>query len=289
MHQPCLLAGPWNEMAAWLGFAVNTETTDYQPDFARQLRLGDQTNWAMIRAAHYHSRPAHADALHVDLWWNGINLLHDTGTYRYNADAPWQNGLNGTASHNTATVMGMDQMKRAGKFLWLNWAQASVLEQTPEKITAEHTGYRKIRLVHRRSLTRLDLQTWEITDEFMPLTKKTRVYEIALNWSFPWLDYQWLDDTLVLSTPSGEARFFVEEKSPERRIPMTCALISGGEQLCGFETKPNPVSGWYSPTYAEKLPGLQLICTASIRLPGKFITTIQLLPNTPTIPSPAVT
>ena len=33
------------------------------------------------------------DQLHLDLWWRGLNIAQDAGTYLYNADPPWDNPL----------------------------------------------------------------------------------------------------------------------------------------------------------------------------------------------------
>ncbi len=84
-----------------------------------------QTNsWGSVRAVKYQDRPAQADQLHVELWWQGINIACDPGTYRYTAPPPWNNGLARTGVHNTVMVDGQEQMIRAGRFLWLDWAQA---------------------------------------------------------------------------------------------------------------------------------------------------------------------
>ncbi len=86
-------------------------------------RMGSESDWAVIRATAYKNRPFQADQLHVDLWQNGQNILMDAGTFSYNASSPWDNSLAGAFVHNTATIDGEDQMTRAGRFLWLDWAQ----------------------------------------------------------------------------------------------------------------------------------------------------------------------
>jgi hypothetical protein len=50
------------------------------------------------------------------------------GTFRYTAPAPWDNSLARTLVHNTIELNHQDQMKRAGRFLWLDWAQAEDVE-----------------------------------------------------------------------------------------------------------------------------------------------------------------
>ena len=90
--------------------------------------LGDQLygkkSWAYLRTAQFTSRPSHADQLHLDLWWRGLNIARDAGTYLYNAPAPWDNSLTTTLVHNTVTINGRDQMTRAGRFLYLDWVNA---------------------------------------------------------------------------------------------------------------------------------------------------------------------
>src|SRR5690606_34736302 len=128
--------GPWDEAALWL-CGVGGESRDSlerrlslresAPDCGAkgdfhaagggyQVLRGDQ-GYLVTRAPHYRYRPAHADALHVDLWWRGINIALDAGTHSYNAPPPWNNTLAGTACHNTVMVDGRDQMDRAGRFL----------------------------------------------------------------------------------------------------------------------------------------------------------------------------
>src|SRR5690606_11166936 len=49
--------------------------------------LRSEDSWLMVRCTDHKSRPHHADQLHVDFWWRGINLCCDAGTYLYNGDA----------------------------------------------------------------------------------------------------------------------------------------------------------------------------------------------------------
>ena len=46
------------------------------------LRNKDTT--AIFRYPRSKFRPSHSDALHLDLWTNGFNLLNDAGSFSYN-------------------------------------------------------------------------------------------------------------------------------------------------------------------------------------------------------------
>src|SRR5580700_10842968 len=163
LNRPALGSGPWDEAALWFGLkplkpAVAENTSTGPPPSAETgyFRLGDQNSWALIRAGHYMRRPFQADQLHVDLWWRGINLARDAGTYLYNGPPPWNNGLAGTAAHNTVMVDHRDQMRRAGRFLWLDWAQARGRSYSAsgragaDRFEGEHDGYNRFGVKHRR-------------------------------------------------------------------------------------------------------------------------------------------
>lgn len=85
------------------------------------LRLSDTV--ALMRYPRFRFRPSQADALHLDLWHNGINLLRDAGAYSYNAE--W---FAGTAAHNTIEFDSRDQMPRLGRFLFGDWLNAEAVE-----------------------------------------------------------------------------------------------------------------------------------------------------------------
>ncbi|MBM3151320.1 MAG: hypothetical protein FJZ96_03805 [Chloroflexi bacterium] len=115
--------GPWDEMALWFGAQARTPRTLALPRYPGDQIYG-KDSWAYLRTAQFTSRPSHADQLHLDLWWRGLNIAQDAGAYLYNAPAPWDNSLTTALVHNTVTVNGRDQFARAGRFLYLDWFDA---------------------------------------------------------------------------------------------------------------------------------------------------------------------
>ena len=84
--------GAWDEMALWFGAQAGARK--HVPAALR----GRSTLWQKHRGRtcgrpNSASRPSHADQLHLDLWWRGLNITQDAGTYLYNADSPWDNSL----------------------------------------------------------------------------------------------------------------------------------------------------------------------------------------------------
>ena len=96
-----LPAGMWDEMSLWLGLPASEHTTDSDAYMTDHLRGKD--SWGYLRASRFKSRLAHMDQLHFDLWWHGLNITQDAGTYLYNGEPPWDNPLVSTRVHNTIT------------------------------------------------------------------------------------------------------------------------------------------------------------------------------------------
>ena len=253
---PALPPGPWDDLCLWLDIPIQNGNNP-PPDRGNpldQLILGDNRDWAALRAVQFHSRPAHADQLHVDIWRKGVNIALDPGTFRYNAPPPWENGLAGTSVHNTLTINGQDQMTRAGKFLWLDWAQAQVERCSPQEISAHHNGYRHLGLLHHRSLRPGDNGGWVIEDEILPLREVTEDCTVVVNWLLPDWPFVPKPDSITLKGPDGEVSLSITTAGSAGAG--TWDVFKAGQSLISGETSEQ--LGWYSPTYGEKVPALSI-------------------------------
>lgn len=121
--------------------------------------LRDKNSWAMIIANDYHSRPAHMDQLHFDLWVNGINVFCDAGTYSYASDIGQRMIKN--ESHNTAQVETVPQMNMHGPFMIFDWTKRQL--KKVEKTIFEGTIQTKTGYTHRRKVV-LENHTYKISD-----------------------------------------------------------------------------------------------------------------------------
>jgi len=121
-------------------------------------------SFAIMRLPIYRFRPSDADALHFDIWHNGINVLRDAGTYSYNAEEFEMNYFPGTRSHNTITFDDHDQMPRLGRFLFGGWLQSKkhVFNQSIGKVTARYCD--KWGACHKRSISST-MDGWQVDDE----------------------------------------------------------------------------------------------------------------------------
>jgi hypothetical protein len=295
-------------MTAWLGPKLDQSTREVGIAHLRQIQPMDEISmlppfviqnlkngsWATLRVAAYHSRPAHADQLHLDLWWRGLNLAQDAGTYLYNSAPPWENSLTSTLVHNTVVVDGRETMQRAGRFLYLDWAQARILsyqhsaDGNLESLTAEHNGYRKFGVIHQRQVTALAEGHWEIIDRLYG--PPDHPHTACLHWLLPDWSYEIKDSSKDIVNPVCEIR----THSPYGWItlkagisspcgfrptshPIAMKLIRAGTLLVG-NGPVSPITGWTAPTYGDKIPALACIIEITNVLPIE-IKSEWFLPN----------
>lgn len=255
-----LTSGVWDETALWFGLKAAGRESD--SDIYLTDNLHAKNSWGYLRTSNFKSRLAHIDQLHFDLWWRGLNIAQDAGTYLYNAEAPWDNPLVTTSVHNTVTVDGKDQMTRAGKFLVLDWANGyakpliDLNEKILHKIKAYHTGYQDLRVKHERTVTVYDDEFWEVEDRLLNWRRRFRTYR--LHWLL--IDGAWTletDDhaaTLKIQTVQGEVKLTVRYPA---NVDCKISLVRAGELLAG-ERDVKPYEGWVSKNYGAKLPALSL-------------------------------
>jgi hypothetical protein len=278
LRRPALQSGPWDEAALWFGLKPATiETAAPSPLVPAEtgyFRLGDENFWALIRAGRYTRRPFQADQLHVDLWWQGINLARDAGTYLYNGPPPWNNGLAGTAVHNTVMVDHRDQMRRAGRFLWVDWAQASGRLDSAsghgciDRFEGEHDGYKRFGVKHRRKVQWLAGVGWIVVDDI----EGAGVHNARLHWLMADLPYESSDSPFQVVFALGESRL---RCSISASLPGSAAIIRAGTQVKGNVAQADArLLGWQSPTYGGIQPAVSLVYETRSKLPVRFVTAI---------------
>jgi Heparinase II/III-like protein/Heparinase II/III N-terminus len=276
--------GPWDELSLWFGTLTESPRSITLPRY-----LGDQLygkdSWAYLRTAQFTSRPSHADQLHLDLWWRGLNVTQDAGTYLYNAPAPWDNSLTSARVHNTVTVDGNDQFTRAGRFLYLDWVNAyrkSLSAEDPAMIQRVSGRYRGRGYRHTRIVTVCDDDRWLVEDEILPLRMpwEKRPLAFRLHWLLP--DWKWEIENggsrfvIRLKSPHGWVTLGINPESPIAKNELQISLFRAGETLHG-STSPDSSRGWASPTYGIKIPALSLAIETKSPTEVKFATEFSFL------------
>jgi hypothetical protein len=245
---------------------ISMERRSY-PKAGIYLLQGDET-WGMFRCARFSNRPGHSDQLHLDLWWRGENIGLDPGTYLYNGAPPWQNGLAPAYVHNTTVVDGKEPMLRAGRFLWLKWAQGTLIRHkgstdgTLEYICGEHDGYASMGLRVLRSIIRGGDSIWMIVDDLIGSGEHT----LRCSWLLPDTSWEKGEASLRLHLPQGQVMVHFDSPITHWGLYRAGLLIAGEDHTEGAETL-----GWFSPIYSIKQPALHYTATITGTLPLRLI------------------
>ncbi len=263
--------GLWDEDILWLlgpkeqPGIIPTQRGNKQYSHGGYYTLGSSDSWAMIRCHSFKDRPSHADMLHFDLWWKGLNILRDAGTYMYNCDQPWQNYFGSTKAHNTVVVDEQSQMRKSGHFMWFDWVK-SELEQYhvfPESRAVYfqgcHHGYAAKGIIHRRSVAHFDQKTWIVVDDLLGVGE----HHVELNWHLLDMKSQHSDHKLDIETPHG----------PIQMITLSSADDLQHHFISGDEKKP---FGWCSTYYGDRIAMPVFSSETNATLPLRCITILSL-------------
>ncbi len=277
-------AGPWDEELAWFDVDASklpTRKIEQEEKFlaaeSGYLALRSASVTAFMRVPKYTSgRPSQADALHVDIWWDGQPVAIDSGTYSYNDSRGWWKHFRSTAAHNTVVVDGLDQMPSASRFLFTDWTECMILEGTcePDGQIAFHSptgdvtyvagspalggmsrAYAQIGhgLVHERYVSWLE-GVLQVVD----VLRGPGVHQAELNWHLAGFWEQAPGGAIRVAAPGVDALpVTVLSDQPD----MELSLRSGDEPECV-----------HSERYGELLPLTLLTARITVRGSATFVT-----------------
>ncbi len=191
---------------------------------------------------------AHADALAVEVRYNGTDVLADPGTYCYHGEPRWRSYFRSTLAHNTIEVGGQDQSTSGGPFLWTRHARSRLLAVETDAVgnvaawSAEHDGYRSLApaVRHRRSVRLASrLRRIEIVDHLE--TTGGHPFRLAFHLG-PDINAAIVDHSVELSWFDGTCARSATLSLPEGP---SWSLSRGAT---------DPILGWYSPSFGTKQP-----------------------------------
>jgi len=169
--------GSWNVPLQWLGIPLPHGFAK-RPDSQHFIQGGycalrSQDAFALLRYPRFRFRPSHADALHVDFWLGGANVLRDGGSFSY-ADDEANAYFKGTVSHNTIQFDDRDQMPRLGRFLFGEWLETEQIEplKTVDGEVSAGAGYRDWKGARHHRMCRLTAGGLCVVDEISGVAQK---------------------------------------------------------------------------------------------------------------------
>lgn len=268
-------AGPWDEDLVWLFgdealSAPRTTINRQSQAFAigGYYTLRGEATWGMLRCHSYRHHPHQADMLHLDVWWRGVNVLRDSGSYSYNAPAPWTYYFVSTRAHNTVEVGGQSQMVKARRFTWVYLTRSQLQHFLPgcgpglDYVQGEHYSYQRLasRAVHRRAVLRMGERYWLVVDDVLGQGRE----QIVLHWQLADFPHTATAGGARLDTPAGPVELAVAANTAELQVD----VVRG-------QSSPSAL-GWESLHYGEKQPAPTLRCQVTAELPQRIVTLVAL-------------
>ena len=239
--------GDWNLPLQWLGIEapakckISPSSAYFEKGGYSALHAGKA--FVLLNIPRFRFRPSQADALHVDLWLKGDNLLRDAGTYSYNAGDDVIRYFGGTEGHNTIQFDGRDQMPRLSRFLlgaWLKAERVTPVIEKGEEVTTGAAYCDSQGAFHHRIITLSDQQLL-VTDKISGFKEK-----MVLRWRLKPSDWKVRNTTIS----NGTHKLTVTSNVPIVRFEIT--------------------EGWESRYYLQKTP--LPVLEVEIHAPGECVT-----------------
>ncbi len=211
---------------------------------------------------------AHADALSVEVRYDGVDVLADPGTYCYHGEPRWRSYFRSTLAHNTLEIDGENQSVEGGPFLWTAHAATRVMRSEAGDLpvqtwSAEHTGYTRLdpALRHERTVS-LDRQARLLTLVDVVEGSAPHTVRLALH----------LGPEVGVDLVGSVASLAWQGRAGEGR-----AVLELPDQLqwSAHRGETDPVLGWYSPRFGSRVPTTTLVGTGESVVTARLQTTLR--------------
>ncbi len=136
------------------------------------LQILDSESNSLLKTPLLKFRAAQNDLLHLDIWYKGINVLKDAGSYSYNTDEKTSMLFNGISGHNTVCLNGEHHMLKGPRFTWLfkpKLLSAEFMENELEytmQVSME-VYHPKLYILNRKVKKNKGSPIWEIEDSVL--------------------------------------------------------------------------------------------------------------------------
>lgn len=120
-------SGIYDEELLWFGNREYNQIDEIEKKSSKFDKIGfyvlrKKNTFLVTYLQDYKSRPAHMDQLHIDLWYYGLNIFCDGGTYSYASEEG--DFLSKTKAHNVIQIDYKNQMDKPSNFMVCNWTKS---------------------------------------------------------------------------------------------------------------------------------------------------------------------
>ncbi|ODS34680.1 MAG: hypothetical protein SCARUB_00116 [Candidatus Scalindua rubra] len=195
----------------------------------------------------------HADALSFVIGLNGHPFIVDPGTYIYTCKKDWREYFRGSHAHNVITVDNQSQSQSIAPFIWKRKAKTDLIDWYTsahfDYFRGKHDGY--IRLPD------------PVTCERIVLFVKPGFFVIDDNLNAcKWHNYQMRFHFAPDVSVSNEDEFHITAVDGENNSLNLYFLQNNKNFKVSIRRgSDNPIGGWYSNTYGDKIESDEVICS----------------------------
>jgi hypothetical protein len=203
----------------------------------------------------------HNSRLSFELFAGGKSFIIDPGSYLYTADKEMRNLFRSTKYHNTVVVDDKEQNRFEEDELFAMNLDAAVnvngwvTAENYDLLDAEHNGYSRLNVVHRRQIYFNKVEQYWIIKDMLTGTGR---HKFDLYFHFAPMDLKKEKDELVISIETGN-----ETGANIAIMP----LETDGLKLA-IE------NGWVSYSYGQKVEAPIVKYSKTAEVPAEFVTVI---------------
>jgi hypothetical protein len=111
---------------------INKGINNY--DHGGYLQILEIESSSLLKTPLLKFRAAQNDLLHLDIWYKGINVFKDAGSYSYNTDIVTSMLFNGISGHNSVSLNGLQHMLKGPRFTWLFKPRILTVESSENEV-----------------------------------------------------------------------------------------------------------------------------------------------------------
>jgi hypothetical protein len=206
----------------------------------------------------------HSDALSIIMNINGYCIFVDPGTYSYHVSKDWRDYFVSTMAHNTVCIDGRNQANHVGDTMWLDHYKCHIVSQSIsgslESVKAEHNGYKKTK--HTREILYNKPESYFIIQDEIFISDGNDLECTLLYHIHPDIKIEKTAPNVFLLTHQSGIRLSVSIEN------FAVYSLTKGQM--------NPVLGWYSDSFMQKVPTNVISAKKTINKSFKSITKIQI-------------
>ncbi len=219
---------------------------------------------SLVGGEHLINFQRHSDYLSMELSFKGKDFIVDGGNYKYNTRKEWNHYFRSTFAHNTVIVDDQSQAIPYKEFRWLYRGKTKLNKFFDNEKYAlfdgEHNGFDRLGVTHRRVVFLLKNESCVVIIDRLTGNGRHKFQQL---FHFEPVDIKLNDDNGICVVRNDDVSIKIIPSNVDNSL--SSSIVIGQD---------NPVQGWISHEYGEKIASPTLIYEKVSICPAYFITSI---------------